>query len=119
MKAEVCSLAMGFEGECLLPLGGLIGQEGSDAAHYIKSFVPTLQVLELTPSCAASSCLGLCFSTGMATICNMGAEIGATTSVFPYNHRMKKYLSKTGRAGELMGWRGVSTRPCCTLLLRV
>uniref|UniRef100_A0A8C5NZ81 Aconitase 2, mitochondrial n=1 Tax=Jaculus jaculus TaxID=51337 RepID=A0A8C5NZ81_JACJA len=26
-----------------------------------------------------------------------GPEIGATTSVFPYNHRMKKYLSKTGR----------------------
>ena len=51
----------------------------------------------------ATSCLGLCFSTGMATICNMGAEIGATTSVFPYNHRMKKYLSKTGRAGELTG----------------
>uniref|UniRef100_A0A098M1X8 Aconitate hydratase, mitochondrial n=1 Tax=Hypsiglena sp. JMG-2014 TaxID=1550645 RepID=A0A098M1X8_9SAUR len=38
--------------------------------------------------------------TGMATICNMGAEIGATTSVFPYNHRMKTYLSKTGR-GEI------------------
>uniref|UniRef100_A0A8C5QKZ7 Aconitate hydratase, mitochondrial n=1 Tax=Leptobrachium leishanense TaxID=445787 RepID=A0A8C5QKZ7_9ANUR len=36
--------------------------------------------------------------TGMATICNMGAEIGATTSVFPFNHRMKKYLDKTGRA---------------------
>uniref|UniRef100_A0A803YIN9 Aconitate hydratase, mitochondrial n=1 Tax=Meleagris gallopavo TaxID=9103 RepID=A0A803YIN9_MELGA len=36
--------------------------------------------------------------TGMATICNMGAEIGATTSVFPYNARMKKYLGKTGRA---------------------
>lgn len=35
--------------------------------------------------------------TGMATICNMGAEIGATTSIFPYNHRMKKYLEKTGR----------------------
>ena len=41
--------------------------------------------------------------TGMATICNMGAEIGATISVFPYNHRMKKYLSKTGRTGELLG----------------
>lgn len=27
----------------------------------------------------------------------MGAEIGATTSVFPYNHRMKTYLEKTGR----------------------
>ncbi|KAL4647849.1 aconitate hydratase, mitochondrial [Arapaima gigas] len=38
--------------------------------------------------------------TGMATICNMGAEIGATTSIFPYNHRMKTYLEKTGR-GEI------------------
>ena len=36
--------------------------------------------------------------TGMATICNMGAEIGATTSVFPYNFRMKKYLDSTGRS---------------------
>lgn len=53
------------------------------------------------PSCSAS--LTGCFSTGMATICNMGAEIGATTSVFPYNHRMKKYLSKTGREGKLAG----------------
>lgn len=44
-----------------------------------------------------------CFPTGMATICNMGAEIGATTSVFPYNHRMKKYLSKTGREGKPAG----------------
>jgi aconitate hydratase len=35
--------------------------------------------------------------TGMATICNMGAEIGATTSLFPYNHRMAKYLEATGR----------------------
>merc|ERR1711881_245810 len=33
--------------------------------------------------------------TGMATICNMGAEIGATTSIFPYDHRMKKYLDST------------------------
>src|ERR1700738_118133 len=38
--------------------------------------------------------------TGMATICNMGAEIGATTSVFPFNHRMSKYLHATGR-GEI------------------
>lgn len=36
-------------------------------------------------------------STGMGTICNMGAEIGATTSVFPYNERMAKYLKATGR----------------------
>ncbi len=37
--------------------------------------------------------------TGMGTICNMGAEIGATTSVFPYNQRMKDYLEATGRSG--------------------
>ena len=35
--------------------------------------------------------------TGMGTICNMGAEIGATTSVFPYNKRMGDYLTATGR----------------------
>ncbi|XP_014672892.1 PREDICTED: aconitate hydratase, mitochondrial-like [Priapulus caudatus] len=36
--------------------------------------------------------------TGMGTICNMGAEIGATTSVFPFNHRMHSYLAATGRS---------------------
>ena len=35
--------------------------------------------------------------TGKATICNMGAEVGATTSVFPYDKRMAAYLKKTGR----------------------
>ncbi|RSH89367.1 Aconitate hydratase mitochondrial [Saitozyma podzolica] len=38
--------------------------------------------------------------TGMATICNMGAEIGATTSLFPFNYRMSKYLEATGRAPQ-------------------
>lgn len=37
--------------------------------------------------------------TGMATICNMGAEIGATTSTFPFNGRMADYLKATGRDG--------------------
>lgn len=37
--------------------------------------------------------------TGMATICNMGAEIGATTSLFPFNSRMADYLKATNRAG--------------------
>merc|ERR1719276_294778 len=36
--------------------------------------------------------------TGMATICNMGAEIGATTSLFPFNNRMADYLKATNRA---------------------
>lgn len=34
----------------------------------------------------------------MGTICNMGAEIGATTSVFPYNSRMRDYLNATNRS---------------------
>ena len=36
--------------------------------------------------------------TGKATICNMGAEIGATCSVFPYDKRMETYLKYTNRS---------------------
>jgi len=35
--------------------------------------------------------------TGKGTITNMGAEVGATTSLFPYDERMAKYLSSTER----------------------
>ena len=38
-------------------------------------------------------------ATGKATICNMGAEIGATCSVFGYDANMAAYLRSTGRAG--------------------
>jgi len=41
---------------------------------------------------AAMSC------TGKGTICNMGAEIGATTSTFGYDDSMSRYLAATGRA---------------------
>jgi len=44
------------------------------------------------PGCEALSC------TGKATITNMGAELGATTSIFPYDGRMGAYLRATGRA---------------------
>ncbi|MFM1838784.1 MAG: aconitase, partial [Actinomycetota bacterium] len=37
-------------------------------------------------------------ATGKATICNMGAEIGATCSVFGYDKHMAEYLKATGRA---------------------
>lgn len=37
-------------------------------------------------------------ATGKGTICNMGAEIGATTSLFPFDGRMGTYLRSTGRA---------------------
>src|ERR1700722_19400796 len=36
--------------------------------------------------------------TGKGTICNMGAEIGATTSIFTYDKKMSDYLKSTGRA---------------------
>lgn len=37
-------------------------------------------------------------ATGKATICNMGAEVGATTSIFGYDAAMERYLQATGRA---------------------
>src|SRR5499426_3318875 len=37
-------------------------------------------------------------ATGKGTICNMGAELGATTSLFPYDSRMAAYLRATERA---------------------
>jgi aconitate hydratase len=36
--------------------------------------------------------------TGKGTICNMGAEIGATTSTFGYDESMERYLRSTGRS---------------------
>jgi aconitate hydratase len=59
--------------------------------------------------------------TGKGTICNMGAEIGATTSIFGYDHKMKEYLRGTGRSEiadlankisvELTGDKEVYTEP--------
>jgi aconitate hydratase len=36
-------------------------------------------------------------ATGKGTICNMGAEVGATTSLFAYDESMERYLKATGR----------------------
>jgi len=36
-------------------------------------------------------------ATGKATICNMGAEVGATTSIFPFDEKSAEYLEGTGR----------------------
>ncbi len=44
------------------------------------------------PGCESISC------TGKGTVCNMGAEHGATTSIFPYDAKMAAYLAATGRA---------------------
>ena len=45
------------------------------------------------PGASSISC------TGKGTICNMGAEVGATTSLFPFDASMSRYLDATGRSG--------------------
>lgn len=67
--------------DVILHLAGLLTVKGATNA-----------VLEyFGPGAATLSC------TGKATICNMGAEVGATTSVFPYDEAMGRYLRATGR----------------------
>lgn len=70
----------------ILKVAGILTVKGGTGA-IVEYFGPGVQ----TMSC-----------TGMATICNMGAEIGATTSVFPYNKRMADYLKATKR-GNIAG----------------
>jgi aconitate hydratase len=50
--------------------------------------------------------------TGKATICNMGAEVGATTSVFPFDEKMAEYLKSTGRADVAELAEGASEHLC-------
>src|SRR5271156_997873 len=49
--------------------------------------------------------------TGMATICNMGAEVGATTSIFPFSGSMIPYLKATGRGSMTDAAKGVAYGP--------
>ena len=51
--------------------------------------------------------------TGKGTICNMGAEIGATTSIFAYDEKMFQYLKATerGEIGELANGLGAYLKP--------
>jgi aconitate hydratase len=67
--------------DVILKLAGLLTVKGATNAiiEYFGDGVATLS------------------ATGMATICNMGAEVGATTSIFPFGENMADYLSKTGR----------------------
>lgn len=47
-------------------------------------------------------------ATGKGTICNMGAEVGATTSIFPYDAAMAEYLRATGRESVVQQAEGVA-----------
>jgi aconitate hydratase len=68
--------------DVILYLAGLLTAKGGTNA-VIEYFGPGAESL---------SC------TGKGTICNMGAEIGATTSVFPFDASMADYLTQTNRA---------------------
>ncbi len=65
-----------------------------------------LKVCELLTTKGATNCIIEYFgpgvsaisATGRATITNMGAELGATTSIFPYDARTEKYLKATNRS---------------------
>ena len=67
--------------DVILKLAGLLTVRGG-TGFVIEYFGPGVQTL---------SC------TGMATICNMGAEVGATTSIFPLTTSMLQYLRSTHR----------------------
>lgn len=67
--------------DVILKVAGILTVKGGTGA-IVEYFGPGVESL---------SC------TGMATICNMGAEIGATTSVFPFTASMGAYLRATGR----------------------
>ncbi|GBG66271.1 hypothetical protein CBR_g57869 [Chara braunii] len=67
--------------DVILKLAGILTVKGGTGA-IVEYFGPGVDAI---------SC------TGMGTICNMGAEIGATTSVFPFNKRMYDYLVATKR----------------------
>ena len=56
-------------------------------------------------------------ATGKGTITNMGAELGATTSIFPYDARMATYLKATGRE-RARGPRRTATPSCCARIRR-
>jgi len=67
--------------DVILKLAGILTVKGG-----------TMSIIEyFGPGVDSISC------TGMGTICNMGAELGATTSVFPFNARMAEYLAATER----------------------
>uniref|UniRef100_A0A6Q2X8G6 Aconitate hydratase, mitochondrial n=1 Tax=Esox lucius TaxID=8010 RepID=A0A6Q2X8G6_ESOLU len=88
--------------DVILKVAGILTVKGGTGA-IVEYHGPGVDSVSCTGEaiifCLHGSCdFFLLLASGMATICNMGAEIGATTSIFPYNHRMKTYLNKTGRA---------------------
>ena len=101
---DASEVMAGFDWEVLLPkrigvhlTGELSGWcSAKDIILYLASILTvsggTNSIIEyFGPGTKSISC------TGKATITNMGAEIGATCSIFPYDERMELYLKSTGR----------------------
>jgi len=68
--------------DVILKLAGILTVKGATNA-IIEYFGPGTETIS---------------ATGKATICNMGAEVGATTSIFPFDDEVKKYLHATRRS---------------------
>ena len=56
--------------------------------------------------------------TGMATVCNMGAEVGATTSLFPFSESHVPYLRSTNRASVARAAQAIAASPSIDNLLQ-
>src|SRR5271156_365017 len=78
--------------DVILKLAGVLTVRGG-TGFIIEYFGPGVETL---------SC------TGMATICNMGAEVGATTSIFPFTASMIPYLQATGRGAMIDAAKGIA-----------
>lgn len=87
--------------DIILSLTGRLGVRGGTGI-VIEYFGPGVQTI---------SC------TGMATICNMGAEVGATTSLFPFVRSMELYLNSTRRGSIAFDAAKISSSPDVSNLL--
>ena len=75
-------------------MGGRSSHDKIESSRYFGSIGGTGAIVEYYGDGVENvSC------TGMGTICNMGAEIGATTSIFGYTPSMKEYLNATNLSG--------------------
>ncbi|KAL8670259.1 MAG: hypothetical protein Q9168_005195 [Polycauliona sp. 1 TL-2023] len=88
--------------DVIMKLAGLLTVRGG-TGFIIEYFGPGVDTL---------SC------TGMATICNMGAEVGATTSLFPFSGSMVPYLEATHRGPIATAASRIVSGPAASNLLR-
>ena len=81
--------------DVIMNLGGQLTVRGG-TGFLIEYFGPGVETLS---------------ATGMATISNMGAEVGATTSIFPFVQNMIPYLRATGRGALIDSFKGIAFGP--------